>query len=135
MNFAAKILGTSYDSIALDGSEIRLLLETAKGGVCHCSLRKGEVSKAIHHNTVDEIWFFLKGEGELWRIQNGKEEVVLVHSNMCIAIPQGMYFQYRNTGQSPLEILITTIPPWPVDEENEVVFVENYWKSKIELKT
>ncbi len=42
-----KQLPNRADYIALDGSEIRLLPNTKKGGCAHCSLPAGKTSKAI----------------------------------------------------------------------------------------
>ncbi len=33
------------------------------------------------NNTVEEIWFFVQGIGEIWRKQGNKEEVVKVTKN------------------------------------------------------
>ena len=35
-------------------------------------------------------------------------------------------FQFRNPNHDPLKFIITTIPPWPGEEE--AIFTEDYWK-------
>lgn len=113
------------DYIAPDGSEIRLLLSLQGGGVCHCSLPVGNTSSAVKHKTVDEIWYTLSGEGEIWRKNDEQEEVTTVKPGMCISIPVGTSFQFRNTGSGALSFLITTMPPWPGAEE--AVPVKQNW--------
>jgi mannose-6-phosphate isomerase-like protein (cupin superfamily) len=62
------------DYLAPDGSEIRLLLDCQSGGVSHCTLPPGATSSAVRHKTVEEVWYVLRGEGEIWRGQNRDEE-------------------------------------------------------------
>ncbi len=110
-------LPAAPDYLAPDGSEIRLLLDCPDGGVAHCTLPVGATSSAVRHKTVDEIWYVLGGEGEIWRAQLGEEEVVTLRAGTCITIPVGVSFQFRNPGSSGLEILIGTFPRWPGAEE------------------
>jgi hypothetical protein len=56
-------IAVPYDYLAPDGSEIRLLPEVGGGGLCHCILPVGKVSKAVSHKTVDEICYFLSCQG------------------------------------------------------------------------
>jgi len=53
--------------IAPDGAEIRLLLNNNHGGICHCKLESGKISRAVQHKTVSEFWHILSGKGEIWR--------------------------------------------------------------------
>ena len=46
-----------------DGSNVRILLGLASGGMAHFELPSGETSTAVAHRTVEEIWFFLSGCG------------------------------------------------------------------------
>ncbi len=110
---------------APDGSEIRLLLETGRGGLCHCTLPPGAVSLAVRHQTIEEIWYFLGGAGEVWRQLKDREEVVPVGPGISISLPAGVQFQFRNTGQDPLTFVIATMPPWPGMEE--AVRVDDHW--------
>jgi mannose-6-phosphate isomerase-like protein (cupin superfamily) len=66
--FSTKQLPEKVDQIAPDGSEIRLLMSLGGGGLCHCTLPAGKTSSAVKHKTVEEIWYFLAGQGELWRV-------------------------------------------------------------------
>ena len=37
--------------------------------MAHFELPPGETSTAVAHRTVEEVWFFLGGRGEMWRRQ------------------------------------------------------------------
>ena len=74
--FSAKQLPVKYDIIAPDGSEIRLLALGSHGSMCHCSLPIGCSSKAVVHQTVEELWYFVRGKGQVWRKLRGREVVV-----------------------------------------------------------
>jgi mannose-6-phosphate isomerase-like protein (cupin superfamily) len=116
--FHTKALLEKYNYLAPDGSEIRLLVELRGGGLCHCKLPEGKVSAAVYHKTVEELWYFLSGEGEVWRKHTDKE--------VSVSVPVGTAFQFRNTGRSPLCFVITTMPPWP--GEDEAVPTDGKWK-------
>lgn len=118
-------LPDKYNYLAPDQSEIRLLLSTKRGGLAHCTLPIGRTSIAHTHKTVEEIWYFIQGQGEVWLKQNDKEEIVDVKSGICLTIPLGTHFQFRNTGNDPLTFIISTMPPWP--GEDEAVPVKGYW--------
>ena len=90
--------------------------------MAHFELAAGEVSRAIVHKSVDELWFITAGEGEMWRKQGGREEVVDLVPGVSLSIPQGTQFQFRNIGdEDPLEAVAVTMPPWPGDDEAEPV--------------
>ena len=77
-DFSTKRLPTAPDLVAPDGSDVRVLSGLGDGGMAHFQLAPGEVSTAVLHRAVEEIWFVLGGRGEMWRKQNGQEEVVPV---------------------------------------------------------
>lgn len=106
-----------YDLLAPDGSEIRLLHQLEGASVVHCRLPVGAVSIPVKHRTVEEVWYFLAGEGQVWRAQGEREEVLDVHADISLTIPLGTRFQFRNTGDVPLDFVITTSPPWPGADE------------------
>jgi mannose-6-phosphate isomerase-like protein (cupin superfamily) len=115
--------------LAPDGSEIRLLPRMHHASFAHCILPKNRVSKATHHRTVDEFWYFTAGQGEVWRKQGKREETLKVSSGVSLTIPQGTHFQFRNTGNAPLEFVIASMPPWPIPHNNETVEVTGNWPS------
>ena len=110
-------LPTDHDLLAPDGSEIRLLAHTARGSMVHCTLNPGDVSIAVAHRTVDEVWYFLEGAGQVWRKHRGDERVVDVAPGASLSIPLGAHFQFRTTGDRPLRFVIVTMPPWPGPDE------------------
>ncbi len=123
--FQTNQLPNDYDYLAPDGSEIRLFPKMTGGGLAHYALPPDNVSTAVHHQTVEEIGYFIEGEGEVWRKREEREEVVSVRSGVKFTIPIGTHFQFGNTGERTLVFLISTMPPWP--GANEAIEVEGYW--------
>ena len=114
-----------YDTLAPDGSEIRLLLQLRGGSLVHCSLPPGGVTRAVRHRSVEELWYFLSGAGQVWRKGEGAEEITDVRPGAALSIPLGIQFQFRTTGSKPLTFVITTMPPWPGPDE--AVEVPGIW--------
>lgn len=107
-----------YDYLAPDTSEIYLLSNGRHGGLCQCILPLGATSAAVSHKTVEELWYFIEGEGEVWRqdlCDNKPEEVC---AGTSVVIPPQTAFQFRNTGAVPLKFIIATLPPWPGAHES-----------------
>jgi mannose-6-phosphate isomerase-like protein (cupin superfamily) len=127
--FETKELPENRDVVAPDGSNVRILLGLKGGGMAHFSLGPGETSRAVAHRTVEEIWFFVSGQGEMWRRQGADEQIVEVYPGVCLSIPLGTSFQFRCTGQDPLEAIGVTMPPWPGEEE--AVLLEGPWPPKV----
>jgi len=75
----------------------------------------------VRHRTVEEIWYFLRGRGEMWRKCGERAEVVAVAAGACITIPLGTEFQFRAAGEEPLAAIGATIPPWPGAGEATIV--------------
>jgi len=121
-----KRLPVERDSIAQDGSDVRVLLDLQGGGMAHFELPPGQTSTAITHKTVEEIWFFLSGRGQMWRRTDSHEEVVAVEAGVCLTIPLGTHFQFRSFGYGALSAIGVTMPPWPGEGEAKVV--EGKWK-------
>lgn len=117
--FQTSNLKPEADYLAPDGSEIRLLSTMRGGGLCHCTLPAGKISSPVTHRQVEEIWYVLEGDGEVWRRNDETETTVAVSPGASLTIPSRTAFQFRNTGSGPLCILIATMPPWPGPEEAE----------------
>lgn len=50
----------------------------------------------------------------MWRKKGDAEQVVVgVEPGHCVSIEMGTYFQFRNTGEEPLKLIIATIRRWP----------------------
>ena len=126
--FETRQLPSSYDALAPDGSEIRLLHGLDGASVVHCRLPVGTVSSPVQHRTVEEVWVILAGAGAVWRRQGQREETVAVAPGMSLTIPLGTQFQFRALGDAPLEFLITTSPPWPGADE-AVLLDAGHWKT------
>jgi len=125
-DFEIRPLNDHPDYLAPDGSEIRLLAKVNAGGLCHCSLPVGKVSAAVKHKTVEEIWYFLSGEGEMWQKEVNNNKPFGIKKGDSLNIPVGNSFQFRNTGNEPLCILIATLPKWP--GADEAVYEDGFWK-------
>jgi mannose-6-phosphate isomerase-like protein (cupin superfamily) len=123
--FSAKTLPEKPDAKAPDGSAVRVLLSLSGGGMATFELPPGATSMPVKHRTVEEIWFVLRGTGEMWRKQAELEEVLSLGPDVCLTIPLGTAFQFRCTGPDPLTILGVTMPPWP--GEGEAYQVEGKW--------
>jgi mannose-6-phosphate isomerase-like protein (cupin superfamily)/Uma2 family endonuclease len=120
-----RTLAAAADVIAPDGCEVRILASTVRGSMAHFTLLPGQVSRAVVHRTVDELWYFLTGAGRMWRRQGDREEITPVGPGVSLAIPTGTRFQLRNDGATPLAAVAVTMPPWP--GEDEARFVEGSW--------
>ncbi len=110
-DFDTKRLPDRPDATAPDGSEVRVLLALPSGGLAHYELAAGQVSTAVANTTLDEIWFFLSGQGQMWRKSADREEVVAVEAGVCLTIPLGTHFQFRTLGDQPLTAVGVTMPP------------------------
>jgi mannose-6-phosphate isomerase-like protein (cupin superfamily) len=121
-----KRLPATPDAIAPDGSAVRVLVSLAGGSMAVFELAAGATSAAVRHRTVEELWYFVGGRGEMWRRDaDGEESVVAVEAGVSLDIPLGTAFQFRSTGTEPLAAVGTTMPPWPGDDE--AVPVEGVW--------
>jgi len=101
------------DAVAPDGSDVRVLLRLGRGSMAHFELAAGRVSRAVAHHDVDEIWYILAGQGEMWRRKGERQETVPLRPGACVSIPAGTHFQFRCAGQGPLAAVGVTMPPWP----------------------
>ena len=120
-DFTTSRLSRERDLVATDGSDVRILQTLSGGALTQFSLAPGQTSTAVTHRTIEEIWCFLSGRGEMWRKQGGREEVVPVEAGVCVTIPLGTHFQFRSLAGEPLVALAATMPPWPGDGEAVVV--------------
>jgi len=125
MSFVTRLRNTAPDAIAPDGSEVRILASTSRGSMAEFTLPAGRISIAVAHHTVEEVWFFTQGQGQLWRKHKMAEEIVQIHPGLSISIPVGTQFQFRNDGAEDLKAIGTTMPPWP--GADEAYIVEGKW--------
>ncbi|MBO0687483.1 MAG: cupin domain-containing protein [Candidatus Dormibacteraeota bacterium] len=111
------------DTVAPDGSDIYLLVTDARqASMVEVRLAAGRTTKPVRHRTVEEIWYFLAGEGKVWRqTPQGYPEITDVHPGTVLRIPTGWAFQFQAGPSEELRFLCYTSPPWPGDEEAEPV--------------
>ncbi|WP_280681402.1 cupin domain-containing protein [Kitasatospora sp. MAA19] len=101
---------------APDGSAVfPLLVLDGRGSLAVFELAPGQVSHAVSHATVQELWQVTEGSGRLWRRQAGREETVRLRPGTAASIPLGTAFQFRadEDADRPLRIVAVTMPPWP----------------------
>ena len=118
----------SPDATAPDGSEIRLLIDhrhaARRASLVEVTLLAGQVSKPVWHRTVEEIWYVLEGQGQVWRCPPTSEPDQVAPAPVgpgdALTIPTGWRFQFSADSTAPLRFLCHTSPPWP--GEDEVVF-------------
>ena len=108
-----KILSESLDETAPDGSEVRLLFRRPGASMAHFRLGVGKISSAVVHRSVEELWYIVSGQGEMWREDTGEESIVLLQRGVGLSIPPGVAFQFKTVGDEPLEAIAVTMPPWP----------------------
>jgi mannose-6-phosphate isomerase-like protein (cupin superfamily) len=124
--FATATLPAEPTVVAPDGSDVRILLGLAGGGMAHFELAPGETARAVTHRTVEEIWYVLSGSGEMWRKSGEQEEVVRLRPGVCLTIPLGTHFQFRASSTEHVAAVAITMPPWP--GEGEAQFVPGPWQ-------
>ena len=124
--FDERALPAEHDVIAPDGSHVRVLVALDSAAMAHFELAPGEVSIAVWHRTIDELWYFVSGQGEMWRADDHAERVIDVDAGVAVSIPQGTRFQFRSTGSEPLAAVAVNIPPWPGNDE--AVRTEGPWR-------
>ena len=120
-------LPADHDLLAPDGSQVRLLPALAGGGMAHFRLLAAQVSRAVRHRTVEEIWYVLDGQGEIWRSLDGQQAVTALLPGVCLTIPVGTEFQFRASVAEAVSMIAVTMPPWP--GEDEAVEVKGIWRS------
>ena len=128
-DFQTKRLPMARDDVAPDGSDVRILLGLKGGGMAHFELGPNQVSTAVTHRTVEEIWFFVSGRGQMWRRDGSRTEIVDVYPGVCLTIPLGVHFQFRSFGFEPLAAIGITMPPWP--GEGEALVVAGEWRPTV----
>lgn len=119
--FEAKQLAASADTLAPDGSEVRVLVSATRGSMAHFRLSPGQVSRAVAHHTVEEVWFVLAGRGQMWLMREGRESIINLKPGLSLAVSVGAHFQFRNDGTDALDVVGVTMPPWPGEAEAHAV--------------
>ena len=87
-------------AIAPDGSQVRVLLSSRRGGMAHFRFAPGGVTPAVRHRTVDELWYVVSGHAEMWT-NDGQSEQFRVSPGSCVVIAVGTAFQVRSGIRNP----------------------------------
>lgn len=125
--FETRTLPPEPTITAPDGSDVRVLVGLPRGSMAHFQLGPGRTSAAVEHRSVEELWYVVGGQAEMWRRQGAVEEVVLLQPGMSLSIPVGTRFQFRTVGAEPFCAVGTTMPPWPGPDE--ALLVEGPWRA------
>ncbi len=115
--FDTRQLPAVPDVTAPDGSDVRVLLRLGRGSMAHFELPAGRVSRAVAHHAVEELWYIVGGQGQMWRRQGERQQTVPLRPGTCLSIPAGTHFQFRAAADGPLAAVGVTMPPWPGDGE------------------
>ena len=126
--FATLALAEAPRVTAPDGSDVDVLLGLAGGSMAQFTLAPGRISQAVVHRTVEEIWYVLRGRGQMWRRQGAREETVDLVPGLSLTIPVGTQFQFRAAAGVGLAAVAVTLPPWP--GEGEAVPVQGPWSPR-----
>jgi mannose-6-phosphate isomerase-like protein (cupin superfamily) len=110
---------------APDGSRVQVLLRLQGGSMATFTLQPGQVSAAVTHRSVEELWYVVAGRGQMWRRDAAGEQTVALEPGLCLSVPLGTAFQFRCEGETPLVAVAVTMPPWP--GADEAVIVEGVW--------
>ncbi|MEN3308519.1 MAG: hypothetical protein V7603_4721 [Micromonosporaceae bacterium] len=115
--------------VAPDGSVLRPLCRLAgAGSFSEFTLRPGQVSGAVSHATVQEIWYVVAGSGQIWRRHAGRETITALRPGLCLTIPLGTAFQFRaDPASEPLRLVAATMPPWPAQDAAEARAERGPW--------
>ena len=91
-----------------DGSSIRELHHTAAQSLAEATLEPGESTQRHYHRDAEEIYFVVKGSGEL----EVDGDVKRIRPGDAVLIPPGAWHQLENNGTSELRILCCCVPPY-----------------------
>ncbi|MEU8546176.1 cupin domain-containing protein [Streptomyces roseoverticillatus] len=126
-DFETSRIADAVEVTAPDGATVRPLCSLpGTASSAQFALAPRQVSKAVSHVSVEEIWFITTGSGEMWRRQYGREEITVLEPGVCLTIPLGTTFQFR-AGPDGLCAVAVTIPPWPDGDPDEARSEAGRW--------
>ena len=115
--------------VAADGSHLRPLCRLDGGSLARFELAPGQVSRAVSHATVEEIWYVTAGSGSLARTSGGATTTTELRPGTCATVPLGTAFQFRaDPDGGPLVVVAVTMPPWPLDDAGEARVERGPWE-------
>jgi mannose-6-phosphate isomerase-like protein (cupin superfamily) len=95
-----------------DGSEIRELYHTDAQSLAEASLEPDQATERHYHRLSEEIYFVLKGSGDME--VDGEHKRIAVGDAVLIAA--GAWHSLHNNGTSELRILCCCSPPYSHDD-------------------
>jgi mannose-6-phosphate isomerase-like protein (cupin superfamily) len=122
-------LAAKADKKSPAGADVRFIMSSDTGGMIHSTVPAMQINKAVVHSSVNEIWYILEGQGEIWRSDGKQSQVTTLEPGTSIDIPVGTTFQYRNVSDKDFKFICVTMPPWP--GEQECTYVEGHWQPTI----
>jgi mannose-6-phosphate isomerase-like protein (cupin superfamily) len=94
--------------VTKDGSAIRELHHTDVQSLAEATLEPGQATQRHHHRATEEIYFVVKGSGEL----EVDGQTRHVRPGDAVLIPPGAWHTLVNDGTSELRILCCCAPPY-----------------------
>ncbi len=119
-------IGAAGSETAPDGSNVRPLLRFPTGSMARFEFSSGQVSHAVRHPDLDELWYVIDGCGELWRQQGGASSIESLGPGTCISIPRNTEFQCR-AGKAGMTVIAVTLPAW--SDDANAVSVTGHWQA------
>jgi mannose-6-phosphate isomerase-like protein (cupin superfamily) len=98
--------------VTKDGSTIRELHHTDVQSLAEATLEPGQATERHHHGVSEEIYFVLKGQGEM----ELDGETRFLRPGDAVLIPPGAWHTLENNGTSELRILCCCAPPYSHDD-------------------
>ncbi|HVA31431.1 MAG TPA: cupin domain-containing protein [Gaiellaceae bacterium] len=98
--------------VTKDGSTIRELHHTGAQSLAEAQLEPGEATERHYHRASEEIYFVLKGQGEM----ELDGETRFLRPGDAVLIPPGAWHTLENNGTSELRILCSCAPPYSHDD-------------------
>jgi mannose-6-phosphate isomerase-like protein (cupin superfamily) len=98
--------------VTKDGSTIRELHHTQAQSLAEATLEPGQATERHYHRASEEIYFVLKGQGEM----ELDGETRFLRPGDAVLIPPGAWHTLENNGTSELRILCCCAPPYAHDD-------------------
>jgi mannose-6-phosphate isomerase-like protein (cupin superfamily) len=98
--------------VTKDGSAIRELHHTAAQSLAEATLEPGQATARHYHRASEEIYFVLKGQGEM----ELDGQTAFLRPGDAVLIPPGAWHTIENNGTSELRFLCTCSPPYSHDD-------------------
>ena len=107
----ASISGTEF-FVTKDGSTIRELHRTEVQSLAEATLEPDEATQRHYHRATEEIYFVLKGSGDL-EVDGERRRI---RPGDAALIRPGAWHMLENDGSSELRFLCCCVPPYSHDD-------------------